>query len=194
MVPPKIVVNHPFYRVMFDCETYALDNKSVAHTRRQARTLARRKKEVAQSFGVNDEWDGSPQAKVFQILRKFAKACDDNNISEGEDFFILQDFTKEPLKSEMMMVMPTRRAGNPGKVTSYLELINCMLRRHVDEASVVTLIETLNVTVQRNDEDELSFAKRLRRLNTECGFMYGEGALKRRFVEGVHRVARATVR
>jgi len=40
----------------------------------------------------------------------------------------------------------------------------------------------------------LSFAKRLRRLNTECGFMYGEGALKKRFVEGVHRAARATVR
>jgi len=59
---------------------------------------------------------------------------------------------------------------------------------------VVTLIETLNVTVQRNDEDELSFAKRFRRLNTECRFMYGEGALKRRFVEGVHRAARATVR
>jgi len=27
VVPPKIVVNHPYYRVMFDCETYALDNK-----------------------------------------------------------------------------------------------------------------------------------------------------------------------
>ena len=124
MVPPKIVVNHPYYRVMFDCETYALDNKSVAYTRRQARTLARRKKEVAQSFGVNDEWDGSPPAKVFQFLRKFAKACDDNNLSEGEAFYILQDFTKEPLKSEVMMVMPTRRAGNPGEVTSYLELTN----------------------------------------------------------------------
>jgi len=29
VVPPKIVVNHPSYRMMFDCETYALDNKSV---------------------------------------------------------------------------------------------------------------------------------------------------------------------
>jgi len=44
VVPPKIVVNHPYYRVMFDCETDALDNKSVAYTRRQARTLGRRKK------------------------------------------------------------------------------------------------------------------------------------------------------
>jgi len=89
VVPPKIVVNHPYYRVMFDCETNVLDNKSVAYARRQARSLSRRKKEVAQSFGVNKEWDGSPPAKVFQFLRKFAKACDDNNISEGEAFYIL---------------------------------------------------------------------------------------------------------
>jgi len=69
-----------------------------------------------------------------------------------------------------------------------------MLRRHVNEASVTTLVETINVAVQRDDEDELSFAKRLCRLNTECEFMYGECALKGRFVEGVHRAARATVR
>ena len=80
MVPPKIVVNHPYYRVMFDCETYALDNKSVAYTRRQARALGRHKKEVAQSFGVNDEWDGFPPAKVFQLLRRFAKAGDDQGL------------------------------------------------------------------------------------------------------------------
>jgi len=91
------------------------------------------------------------------------------------------------------MVMPTRRADNPGEVTSYLELINWMLRRHVDEASVATLVETLKVTVQRDDEDDLFFAERLLRLNTECGFMYGEGALKGRFLESVHRAARATV-
>jgi len=193
VVPPKIVVNHPYYRVMFDCETYALENKSVVYTRRHARTLGRRKKDAAQSFGVHDEWDNSSPGKVFQFLRKFAKACDDNDISEGEAFYILQDFTKEPLKAEVMMVLPTRRAVNPGEVTSYLELINWMIRRHVDEASVATLVETFNVAVQRDDVDELSFAERLRRLNTEFGFMYGEGALKKRFVEGVHHAARATV-
>jgi len=65
VVPPKTVVNHPYHRVMLDCETYALDNKSVAYAQRQARTLGRRKKEVAQSFGVRVEWDGSPPAKIF---------------------------------------------------------------------------------------------------------------------------------
>jgi len=124
VVPPKIVVNHPYYRMMFDCETYALDNNSVVYTRRQARTLGLRKKDVAQSFGVGNEWDGSPPAKVFQFFRQFAKACDDSDISEGEAFYILQDFTEEPLQSEVMMVVPTRRAGNPGEVTSYLGLIS----------------------------------------------------------------------
>jgi len=115
VVPPKIVVSNPYYRIIFDCETYALDNKSVLHTRRQARTLGRRKKNLAESFGVHEEWDGSPPAKVFQFLRKFAKACDHNDISEGKAFYILHECTKEPLKSEVMMVMPTRRAGTPAK-------------------------------------------------------------------------------
>jgi len=31
VVPPQTKLNHPYYRVMFDCETYALDNKSVVY-------------------------------------------------------------------------------------------------------------------------------------------------------------------
>ena len=192
--PPKIVMNITFYRELFDCETYALDNKSFVYTRRQARILGRCKKDVAQSFGVGDEWDGTPPAKVFQFLPIFAKAYDDNAITEFDAFHILLDFTKEPLKSDVTMVMPSCRGGNPGEATSYLELISWMLRRHAHEASVATLVEMLIVAVQRDDEDELSFAERLRRLNTECRFMSGIGAFKGRFVEGVHRAARATVR
>jgi len=71
------------------------------------------------------------------------------------------------------MVMPTRRAGNPGEVTPYLELINWMIRRHIDEVSVATHVKVLNVAVQRHDEEELFFTELLRRLNTECEFMYG---------------------
>jgi len=154
VVPPKIVVNHPHYRVMFDCEAYALDNKSVAYTRRQARTLGRRKKEGAQFFGVNDEWDVSLPAKVFQFLRKCAKACDDNNISKGEAFYILHDFTKEPPKSEVMTVMPTCRAGHPYEVTSHQALsqvsfsasgtvyTNLRIRERVLATSIFTCINT----------------------------------------------------
>ena len=69
VVPVKIVVNLPYYRTMIYRETYALDDKSEVYTRRQARTLGWRKKDVAQSIGVHDERNASPHAKVFQILR-----------------------------------------------------------------------------------------------------------------------------
>jgi len=81
------------------------------------------------------------------------------------------------------MVLPTRRAGFLGEGTFCLELINWMLRRDVDAASVATLVETLHVAVQWDDEYELSFAERLRRLNTKCAFMSENGVLKGRFVE-----------
>jgi len=165
VVPSRITVNNPQYKDMFDCETYALENKSTIYTR-----------------------------KVFQSLRKFAKACDDSFVSEGEAFYVLQDFTREPLRSEVMAVMPTRRGGNPGEVTSYLELVNWMIRMHADEASIALRVEEFNRASQEDGEDELSLAERLRRLNTECGFLHESGALKGRFVEGVHRAVRATVR
>ena len=55
VVPPKIMMSHPYYRIKFDWETYALDKKSVVYMRRQGRTLGPRKRDIAQSFGVNDE-------------------------------------------------------------------------------------------------------------------------------------------
>jgi len=170
-----------------------LDNKSVVYTRRQARTLGLRKKDFAQAFGVHDEWVRSLLATVFQLLHKFAKSCNEEVISEGEALYILQDFATD-LKSQVMMVMPIRRERNSGEVARHLELMNWMIRRHVEKASEATLVETLNFAVQRDDADVQSFAERLRRLNTECRFMYGKGALKGRFVEGVHRAAGDTAR
>ena len=40
----------------------------------------------------------------------------------------------------------------------------------------------------------MSYTERLRVLNTSCGFLHSTGALKGRYVEGVHPVVRATLR
>jgi len=121
-VPSRITVNNPQYKDMFDCETYALEKKSALYAREQANNMGRLKKDISHSFGSRSECEGTPPHKVFQFLRKFAKACDDSFVSEGEAFYVLQDFNREPLRSEVMAGMPTRRGGNPGEVTSYLEL------------------------------------------------------------------------
>jgi len=127
-------------------------------------------------------------------LRKFSKACDDNDVSEGEAFYILQDFTLQPLRAEVMAVMPTRRGGNPGEVSSYVELVNWIIRMHADESTVAGLVEQFHQARQEEKEDEMSYAERLRGLNTACGFLHSTRALKGRYVEGVHPVVRATLR
>ena len=55
--------------------------------------MGRLKKDVMHSFGHRSEWNSDPPQKVFQFLRKFCKSCDDNDVSEGEAFYMLQDFT-----------------------------------------------------------------------------------------------------
>jgi len=114
VVPPKIVVSNPYYRIIFDCETYALDNKSVLYTRRQARTLGRRKKSLAESFGVHEEWEGSPPAKVFQFLRKLPRPATTTTSPKAKPSTSFMNVRRN-LKSEVMMVKPTRRAGTPAK-------------------------------------------------------------------------------
>lgn len=194
VIPRKIKVNNPLYKEVFDCETYALADKSTRYTRQQARTLGRRKKDVIQSFGPRSEWDGTPPLKVFQFLRKFSKACDDNDVTEGEAFYMLPEFTKEPLRSDVMGVMPSRHGGNPGEVSSYMELVNYLIRLHADEATLASQVEEFNRATQNEGEDECAFAERLRQLNVLCGFIHSQGVIKGRFVEGVHRAARATAR
>jgi len=156
--------------------------------------MGRLKKDVMHSFGHRSEWNGDQPHKVLQFLRKFCKACDDNDVSEGEALYMLQDFTLEPLRSEVTAVMPTRRGGNTEQVSSYLELVNWIIRMHADESTVAGLVEQFHQARQEEKEDEISYAERLRALNTSCGFLHSTGALKGRYVGGVHTVVRATLR
>jgi len=168
-VPDRITVNNPHYRDLFDCETYSLENKSVSYTREHAHMMGRLKKDVMRSFGHRSEWSGDPPQKVFQFLRKFSKACDDNDVSEGEAFYMLQDFTLEPLRAEVMAVMPTSRGGNPGEVSSYLELVNWIIRMHADESTVAGLVEQFHQARQEEKEEEMFYAERLRGLTPHVG-------------------------
>jgi len=194
VVPDKSTVNNSHYQDLFDCETYALQNKSVSYTRAHAHTMGRLKKDVIHSFGHRSERNGDPPHRVFRFFRKFCKACDDNDVSEGEAFYMSQDLTLEPLRSEVMAVMPTRRGGNPGEVSSYLELVNWIIRMHANEPTVAGLVEQFHQARQEEKEYEMSYAERLRVLNASCGFLHSTGALKGRYVGSVHPVVRATLR
>ncbi|MBR7748528.1 hypothetical protein KDM92_18285, partial [Undibacterium sp. BYS107W] len=120
--------------------------------------MGRAKKNALHSFGHKAEWDGTPPLRVFEFLRRFTKACDDNAISEGMAFYMLQEFTKGDLRTELMSVMPSSSSGGAGEVTSYLELVNWLLRAMVDEAALASQVEEFTQAHQEENEDELFFA------------------------------------
>jgi len=107
---------------------------------------------------------------------------------------MIQDFTLEALRSEIMAVMPTRRGGNPGEVSSYLELVSWVIRMRAEISTVAGLVGQFHQARQEEKEDAMSYAERLRVLNTSCGFLQSTGALEGRYVEGVLPVVRATLR
>ena len=107
---------------------------------------------------------------------------------------MLQDFTKGSLRTEVMSIMPSSLTGGPGEVTSYLELVNWLLRSFADEASLAIQVEEFHSASQQDDEKELEYADRLRKMNTLCGFIHEQGVIKGRFVEGLHWSVRAEVR
>jgi len=54
-----------------------------------------------------------------------------------------------------MGVMPARRGGNPGEVSSYLELVNGIIRMHADESTVAGLVEQFHQARQEENEDDM---------------------------------------
>jgi len=99
---------------------------------------------------------------------------------------MLQDFTVKPLRSEFMAVRPTRRGGNPGEVSSYLEWVKWIIRMHADDATVAGHVDQFDQARKEEKEDEMSYAERLEGLNTACGFLHSNQGLSRIYLRGTY--------
>lgn len=106
-VPPKIQVAIPVYQGISDSKNHALHNKSVAYSSTQVRAMGRTKKNVADYFGHKVEWNRTPPLRVFELLRRFTKICDESGISEVMAFYVLTEFSKGDLRTEIKSVMPS---------------------------------------------------------------------------------------
>lgn len=194
VVPDKVIPDDDTYAGILDCESYALANKSVRYDEKMAHGLGRKRKEIATTFGRDAEWNGTPPLGVFEFLNRFRKACDDNNLSEGRALYLLPEFTQGDLKKELLSIMPSTTGGRTGEVTSYLELVNWLLRSYADEEVISTQVAEFNAASQEEDEDETAFYRRVRKLNALCGYIHSSSQVKGRFLQGIWWEVRTDVR
>jgi len=107
-----------------DCVSYALANTDVRYDRTMAHGLGRLRKDVSATFGRDAEWDGTPALGVFEFLKRFVNAGNENDVSEGRAVYLLPEFTQGVLKRELYTITPSLQGGRSGEVSSYMELVN----------------------------------------------------------------------
>jgi len=122
-----------------------------------AHGLGRLREDVSPTFGRDAEWDGTPASGVFEFLSRFVKAGDDNDVSEGRVLYLLPEITKGDLKRELYTIMPSLQGERSGEVSSYLKLINWLLRRYADEQSLSDHDALFYGATQEADETEREY-------------------------------------
>jgi len=193
-IPENIVPADDRYAAILDCTTYALANTDVRYDQTMAHGLGRLRKDVSATFGRDTEWDGTPALGVFEFLSRFVKAGNNNDVSEGRALYLLPEFTKGDLKRELYTIMPSLQGGRSGEVSSYLGLINWLLRKNADENSLSDKDALFHGAAQEADETESEYYVRLRGLRRLCGYIHTEGQMKSRHMLGLGWEVRAGVR
>jgi len=146
------------------------------------------------TFGRDAEWDGTPALGVFEFLNRFVKERNDNDVSEGRALYLIPEFTKGDLKREMYTIMPSLQGGRSGEVSSYMELVNWLLRKYADEQSLSDQDVLFHGASQEDREAENDFYVRFRGFHRLCGHIHTEGKMKRRYMQGLGWEIRADVR
>jgi len=72
-------------------------------------------------------------------------------------------------------IMPYLQAWRSGEVSSYLELINWLLRKYADEGSLSDPDSLFHGAAQEADETEIDSHVRLQGLRRLCGYIHTEG-------------------
>jgi len=90
--------------------------------------------------------------------------------------------------------MPSLQGGRSGEVSSYMELINWLLRKYADEQSLSDQDGLFHGASREHGETENDFYVRHRGLRRLCAYMHTEGQMKSRYMQGLGWEVRADVR
>jgi len=186
LLPEKIIPADDRYAAILDCVPYALANTDVRYDRTMAHGQNRLRKDVSATFGRDSEWNVTPALGVFEFLNRFEKAGNDNYVSEGRALYLLPEFTEGDLKRELYTIMPSLHRGGSGEVSSYMELVNWLLRQCADEQSLSDQDALFHGASQEDGETENDFYVRLRGLRRLCGYIHTEGQMKSRNMQGLN--------
>lgn len=169
-----------------DWNNYRLENQDQAYTREMAKKMASLNRRMQPSFGGHPKFSGKKPALIFAFLRRFVKACNDNDVSEGKALYLLVNFMTGEAEQRFAQVLPDSAGHVLGRtVGSYPEAVNWLLSNYADADSLRKAVGKLNRATMERQETPDAFARRVRELSEACGNVYPEDRLKMIFSEGL---------
>ena len=171
---------------VLDYRTYRLRKRRAVYGASQARKMGRTAKNMMFSFGGTPVFNGKESLKVFSWLRKFVKACDDNDVSEGMALYLIPNFLAGEAETRFTRNLPKSdgRAGRES-LSSFPEAVNWFLSTYAEPHALGLAQDKFSRATLADNESVDAFAGRLRALAELCGNIHSEVTMKQQLIQGL---------
>jgi len=148
--------------------------------------MGRTAKNMKFSFGGTPMFNEKEPLQVFSWLRKFVKACDDNDVSEGMGLYLVPNFLAGDAETRFTRNLPRSDiAGGRGSLESFPAAVNWLLSTYAEPHALGLAQEKFSRAALVDNEGVDAFAARLRSLAELCGNIHSEGTMKQQLIQGL---------
>jgi len=174
------------FATVLDYRTYRLRNRRSTYGASQARKMGRTAENMKFSFGGTPVFNGKEPLRVFSWLRKFVKACDDNDVSEGMTLYLIPNFLADEAETRFTRNLPESdgRAGRES-LSTFPEAVNWFLSTYAEPHALGLAQDKFSRAMLAENESVDAFAGRLRTLAELCGNIHSEGTMKQQLIQGL---------
>jgi len=148
--------------------------------------MGRTAKNMKFSFGGTPLFNGNQPLKVFSWLRKFVKACDDNDVSEGMGLYLIPNFLASDAEARFTRNLPGSDIGGGQRALgSFPATVNWLLSTYAEPHALGRAQDKFSRATLEDNEVVDAFATRLRSLVELCARIRSEGTMKQQLIQGL---------
>ena len=171
---------------VLDYGSYRRRSRHLTHGASQARKMGRTAKNMKFSFGGTPMFNGKEPLKVFSWLRKFVKACDDNDVSEGMGLYLFPNFLGGDAETRFTRNLPgSDVGGGRGALGTCPTAVNWLLSSDAEPHALGLAQDKFSRATLGDKKGVDAFAARLRSLAELCGNIHSEGTMKQQLIQGL---------
>ena len=171
---------------VLDYRSYRLRNRHSTKGASQSRKMGWTASNMKFSFGGTPMLNGKESLKVFSWLRKFVKACDENEVSEGVGLYLIQNCLAGDAEARFTQSLPESAIGGGQRALgSFPAAVNWMLSTYAEPHALRLTQDQFSRATLVDNEGVDAFATRLRSLAELFGNILSEGTMKQQLIQGV---------